>query len=77
MNLNEINTISAEISSYAQQLPIAEQKAILDALKKRALLERAKKIDASVKKSQDKLTVEEIVNICRVVRKARLSKIAK
>jgi hypothetical protein len=77
MNFNETNTISDEISTYAQQLPIAEQKAILNVLKKRAILERAKKIDASAKKTQDKLTTEEIVNICRAVRKTRVSKIAK
>ncbi len=69
MNFNETNTISAEISTYAQQLPMAEQKAILNVLKKRAILERAKKIDASAKKIQDKLTTEEIVKICRAVRK--------
>jgi hypothetical protein len=77
MNFNETNTISAEISTYAQQLPMAEQKAILNVLKKRAILERAKKIDASAKKIQDKLTTEEIVKICRAVRKNRVSKIAK
>jgi hypothetical protein len=43
MNFNETNTISTEISTYAQQLPMAEQKAILNVLKKRAILERAKK----------------------------------
>ena len=69
MNFNETNTISAEISTYAQQLPMSEQKAILNVLKKRAILERAKKIDASAKKIQDKLTTEEIVKICRAVRK--------
>ena len=69
MNFNETNTISAEISTYAQQLPMAEQKAILNVLKKRAILERAKRIDASAKKIQDKLTTEEIVKICRAVRK--------
>jgi hypothetical protein len=69
MNFNETNTISAEISTYAQQLPMAEQKAILNVLKKRAILERAKRIDASAKKTQDKLTTEEIVKICRAVRK--------
>ena len=77
MNFNETNTISAEISTYAQQLPMAEQKAILNVLKKRAILERAKRIDASAKKIQDKLTTEEIVKICRAVRKNRVSKIAK
>lgn len=77
MNFNETNTISAEISTYAQQLPMSEQKAILNVLKKRAILERAKKIDASAKKIQDKLTTEEIVKICRAVRKNRVSKIAK
>jgi hypothetical protein len=77
MNFNETNTISAEISTYAQQLPMAEQKAILNVLKKRAILERAKKIDASAKKIQDKLTTEEIVKICRSVRKGRVSKIGK
>lgn len=77
MNFNETNTISAEISTYAQQLPMAEQKAILNVLKKRAILERAKKIDASAKKIQDKLTTEEIVKICRAVRKNRVSKIVK
>jgi hypothetical protein len=77
MNFNETNTISAEISTYAQQLPMAEQKAILNVLKKRAILERAKRIDASAKKTQDKLTTEEIVKICRAVRKNRVSKIAK
>lgn len=77
MNFNETNTISAEISTYAQQLPMAEQKAILNVLKKRAILERAKRIDASAKKTQDKLTTEEIVKICRAVRKNRVSKIVK
>lgn len=77
MNFNETNTISAEISTYAQQLPMAEQKAILNVLKKRAILERAKRIDASAKKIQDKLTTEEIVKICRAVRKNRVSKIVK
>ena len=77
MNFNETNTISAEISTYAQQLPMAEQKAILNVLKKWAILERAKKIDASAKKIQDKLTTEEIVKICRAVRKNRVSKIVK
>ena len=77
MNFNETNTISAEISTYAQQLPMSEQKAILNVLKKRAILERAKKIDASAKKIQDKLTTEEIVKICRAVRKNRVSKIVK
>lgn len=77
MNFNESNSISTEISNYAQQLPMAAQKAILSVLKKRAILERAKKIDASAKKIQDKLTIEEIVKICRTVRKSRASKIAK
>ena len=77
MNFNETNTISAEISTYAQQLPMAEQKAILNVLKKRAILERAKRIDASAKKTQDKLTTEEIVKICRAVRKNCVSKIVK
>jgi|JI6StandDraft_1071083.scaffolds.fasta_scaffold567265_1 hypothetical protein len=69
MNFNETNTISTEISTYAQQLPMAEQKAILNVLKKRAILERAKRIDASAKKTQDKLTTNEVVKICRAVRK--------
>jgi hypothetical protein len=33
------------------------------------ILERAKKIDASSKKIQDKLTTNEVVKICRAVRK--------
>ena len=77
MNFKESNTISTEISVYAQQLPMAEQKAILNVLKSRAILERAKKVDASSKENQDKLTTEEIVKICRAVRKTRMSKIAK
>ncbi len=68
MSLNQSNTISEEISIYAQQLPKAEQKAILNALKKRSIIERAKKIDKSIVATNAKLTTQEIVAICRQVR---------
>lgn len=71
MNLNQSNTISEEISVYAQQLPKAEQKAILIAIKKRAILERARKIDKTVNSIKAKLTTQEIVDICRQVRTKR------
>lgn len=71
MIFNQSNSISDEISIYAQQLPRAEQKAILLALKKRAILERAKKIDKSASSVNAKLTTKEIVDICRQVRAKR------
>lgn len=71
MIFNQSNSISDEISVYAQQLPKAEQRAILVALKKRAILERAKKIDKSASSINVKLTTKEIVDICRQVRTRR------
>lgn len=69
LNMLLKSTIISEISEYVEKMPQPKQKALLDALRKDAIIQQARKLDKTVKKNN--ITVDEIVSIIREVRKKR------
>lgn len=63
------STIISEISEYVEKMPQPKQKALLDALRKDAIIQQARRLDKNVKKNNT--TVDEIVSMVREVRKKR------
>jgi len=62
-------TIISEISGYVEKMPESKQIALLDALRKDAIIQQARRLDKNVKKNN--ITVDEVVSMVREVRKKR------